>query len=74
MGDGIAYLLSRPGGIQGLSDEPSFSTLTIFAKEEMTVETRTDDYNRLYESNIVDDTVAIVTAPASGFAFLNLYA
>lgn len=73
MADGIAYLLSRPGGIQGIADEPSFSTLTVFAKEEMTVETRTDDYNRLYESNIVDDTVAIVTAPASGFAFLNLY-
>lgn len=74
MGDGIAYVMSRPGGIQGISDEPSFSTLTVFAKEEMTVENSTDTYNRLYDSNIVDDTVAIVTAPASGFALLNLYA
>jgi hypothetical protein len=73
MPDAVAYILSRPGGIEAPVGGPTFSTLTTFALEEMTVEKKTDEDNRLIDSNVVDNVVTVLTAPSSGFAFLNLY-
>jgi len=73
MANAIAYILARPGGLMAPVSGPSFSTITTFAYEEMTVETLRDTDNRLTTMRVTDDMVNVVTAPASGFAFLNLY-
>jgi hypothetical protein len=66
-----AALCSRPGGLIGVSGAPSFSTLTIFAQEEMSVETRRENDNRRTLGRVVDTIVAKLTAPASGILFTN---
>lgn len=72
MGGSIAYLLSRPGGLIAPSSGPSYATLTTFAYEEMTVETKKDTDNRLVTMRVTDDMTNVLTAPAAGYAFLNL--
>jgi hypothetical protein len=71
--DGVAYLTSRVGGLEAPKGGPSFSSVTCFCYEEMTVERKYDPDDRLSKNNVVDDVVALMTAPASCFAFLNLY-
>ena len=71
MNDGVAFLLARPGGLTSKANSgPSFATLMLFIKEEMTVETRDDPDNRRTEGHVVDDVDAVMTAPVSGFYFL----
>lgn len=69
MADGIAYLLSRPGGLVAKGGGPSFSTATLFAKEEMTVQRKHDEYNRLLDVDVVDHVGVGLTSTAAGFAF-----
>lgn len=68
-----AALISRVGGLEGKYGGPSFSTLTVFVydKDDMTVETRRDEDNRVTKGRIVDNFVAKLTAPVSGFLFTN---
>lgn len=71
--DGVAYLLSRPGGLTSkVNLGPNYSTITSFQYEDMTVETQDDDRNRRTEIHIVDDTDEVMTAPVSGFKFENI--
>ena len=69
MADGVAYLLSRPGGLVAKGGGPSFSTVTLFAKEEMTVQRTHDKYNRLLDIDVVDHVGVGLTSTAAGFAF-----
>ena len=70
MADGDVFLLSRPGGIEAVAGGgPSFSTVTMFFKEEMTVETKQDVDNRRWDHRVVDYFDPILTAPVSGFWF-----
>lgn len=69
MGDAVAYLLSRPGGLMSKGGGPSFSTVTLFAKEEMTVQRKHDEWNRLINIHVVDDIGTGLTATAAGFSF-----
>lgn len=46
---------------------PTFSTMTLFVKEDMAVETMTDTNNRRINGRVVDDTAEELTAPASGY-------
>lgn len=70
MGDGVAFLLARPGGlIAKAASGPSFSTVMLFMYEEMTVETMDDDKNRRTEGHVVEDYAPALTAPVSGFKF-----
>ncbi len=73
MPDAVAYILARPGGIEAPAGGPSFSTVTFMAYEEMTVERNVDTWNRLEDDAVVDNGVAVVTSPVSGFSLLNLY-
>jgi len=57
--------VSRPGGLVG-NEGPSFSTLSIFAYEDMTVETSEDPWNRRLKGSVVDNSAIEVTAPLSG--------
>lgn len=70
MGSGIAYLLARPGGLVApAGDGPNFSTVSLFAYEEMTVEEFDDEKERRLEGHVVDDYDVVQTASVSGFKF-----
>jgi hypothetical protein len=56
--------VSRPGGLVG-NEGPSFSTATIFAYEDMTVETLEDPWNRRVRGSVTDNSATILTAPQS---------
>jgi len=65
------FMCARPGSLIGVAGAPSFSTATIFAQEEMTVETLKDTRNRRTLGRTVDTVAAVLTAPASGILFQN---
>jgi len=73
LGNG-AYFVSRPAGLVGVEGANSFSTLQIFAYEDMTVEQFNDPLNRRIEGRVIDNSVAAVVAPVSGFAVLDVTA
>jgi hypothetical protein len=61
-----AYMLSRPGELEGVEGAPSFSTITTFLKEELVVEQKHDRDNRTHKGRICDDTATVVTSGISG--------
>lgn len=65
--DDVVNMVSRPGGITGVYGAPSFSTLTIFAYEEMTIERFDDRKQRRVEGRVVDDIAPELTADVSGY-------
>lgn len=66
---GVACLMSRPGALVNEGGGPSFSSATLFAFEEMTVESLDDERNRRVETHIVEDNDGVLTAPAATFLF-----
>jgi hypothetical protein len=73
MPDGVAYLLARPGGLVAPpGGGPSFSTLSLFLKEDMSVQTFDDEKHRRTEGHVVDDQQPVITASASGFRLTGL--
>lgn len=64
--DNVA-MVSRPGGLEGVGDAPSFSSVTVFLKEEMTIESKHDKDNRRHTGRAVDDYEVVMTAPAASF-------
>lgn len=74
LGNTVAFICARPGGLTGVDGAPSFSTVTLFAKEEMTVETKRDDDNRRTKARVVENIQAKMTAPASGILFTDVTA
>lgn len=69
MADGVAYLLSRIGGLTSRGGGPSFSTVTLFAKEEMTITREHQTRDRFLDVDVVDDVGVGLTATSAGFAF-----
>lgn len=72
MADTVGVLVCRPGSLVKPEDSnaaPSFSSATLFAYEDMTVETKTDTDNRLEKGRVVEDYALVLTAPASAFLF-----
>lgn len=63
--DAVAFV-SRPGGLIGVEGSTSFSTVQIFAYEDMTVENWDDPHNRRIEGRVIDNSVAAIVAPTSG--------
>ncbi|MCP4539914.1 MAG: hypothetical protein GY832_22470 [Chloroflexi bacterium] len=63
------FMAARPGALVGVADAPNFSTCAIFAHEEMTVETLRDAPNRRTMGRVVENLVAVMTAPVSGIIF-----
>lgn len=64
-------LISRVGALEAKipASAPSFSTLTGFMYEEMTVETRNEPDNRRTKGRVVENMTFVVTAPVSAFRF-----
>ena len=52
-----------------MEGSPSFSTFTVFLKEEMTVESKHDRDNRRHLGRVVNDFAAKTVAPITGFLF-----
>lgn len=69
MADTVAYLLARVGGLSARGGGPSFTTCTVFAKEEMTIRRKYQEEDRLHDVDVVDDIGVGLTAPSAGFAF-----
>lgn len=65
------FLCARPGAMTGVEGAPSFSTCTLFAQEEMTVETKLDEDNRRTKGRVVENHTAVMTAAAAGVLFQN---
>lgn len=72
LGSGSAYFLSRPGGLDGLEGASSWSTLTGFFKEEMTVRVKNDPDNRRILGSIVSNYVYQVTEVKAGVRVTDL--
>lgn len=66
-------LISRPGGLEGTYGTKSFSSITMFALEEMTVESLYDSVNRLYLGRVCEDYVFTFTAPAASYLFTQVF-
>jgi len=67
---GYAALVSRPGALVNEGGGgPSFSSITNFVYEELSVETLRDDRNRRVQLSVVLDEVPVLTAPAATFLF-----
>jgi len=66
-----AVMVSRPGELVAKAGGPSFSTITCFAFEEMSVETERDSWNRKTKGAVVDDIDMVMTAPSAGYLFTN---
>lgn len=66
LGNG-AYFVSRPGGLVGLEGAPSWSTLQIFAYQDMLVEQWLDAPNKRTEGRVIDNSVAAITSSLAGY-------
>lgn len=69
---GTCAIVSRPGGLVGASGGPNFSTVVLFAKEEMTTESFDMPKDRYTQLSITEDYVAELVAPVSGVLLTNL--
>ena len=69
LADATPFMCSRPKGLVGQDGSPSFATCSIFASEEMTVETKRDPDARRTLGRVVDIIGVVLTAPSSGFLF-----
>lgn len=71
LGNG-AYFVSRPGGLVGLEGAPSWSTLQIFAYQDMLVEQWLDAPNKRTEGRVIDNSVAVITSSLAGYCIGNV--
>lgn len=69
LGSAKAMLISRIGGLTGVSDAPSFSSIVQFMKEEHTVEREHEKWERRTKLGVTDDFQAKLVAPVSSFLF-----
>ncbi len=68
MPDQTLLVASRVGEMEGIYAAPSFSTLSMFWwQDEMTVEAKRDEWDRLTYGRVVEDTYEAVTCTASGY-------
>jgi hypothetical protein len=63
--DNDLFMVARPGGLTSVAGGPSWSSVQIFAYEEMTVESKDDADNRRIKGRVVDDYDVQVVAPAT---------
>ncbi len=63
---GTVALLARPGSLISQAGGPSFSTIHVWLREDMVVETMDDPNNRKFVSRIVNDYDVDCVAPVTG--------
>lgn len=67
-----AVFVSRPGGLVGVEGSTSFSTVQLFAFEDMTVENWDDPKDRRIEGRVIDNSTSELVAPVSGYLVLDV--
>jgi hypothetical protein len=68
--DATPFMCARKGSLtDGKLGVPSFSTHVMFVYEDMTVEEKHDEWNRVQKGRVVDDVQAQVAAPVTGVLF-----
>jgi hypothetical protein len=74
MGSGVGYLLSLVGGLVGPegSNAGSFSSVSLFMAEEMTVEEKDSSWHRRTKGSVVEDYATAMTATASSVKLVGL--
>lgn len=73
MPDNTAVVLLADGALEQPEGSTSYNTCHIFAYEEMTLETKDDQWNRLVEVSCVMDFDVQIVAPPTGFIITNLF-
>jgi hypothetical protein len=69
-----AWVVSRPGGLEGQAGAPSFSTVQIYYhNKELTVETYDDAEDELTRVYAQENVVEVLPAPRAGFLITNLF-
>lgn len=66
-----AAIVSQKGGLQGQYGVPSFSTVSLYMFEEMTVESKADPDHRRTIGRVVEDFIELVTAAPAGYLITN---
>lgn len=72
LADTTPFITARPGGLVAPTDSqsaPRFSTIALFMYEEMTVESKYDQDNRVEKGRVVEDFDVKMIAGQSGFLF-----
>lgn len=69
--DAKPMLVSRPGELQGVEGSPSFSSISLYFKEEMTVWSKHDTDNRNHKGRVVEDYAVVGTALMAAYLFQN---
>jgi hypothetical protein len=64
-------IVSRPGQLIGFDQAPSFSTVQLYLKEEMTTEEMNDPNNRRVAGRCVDEFIPVATAFLAGYSLTN---
>lgn len=62
---------SRPGALEGVEGAPSFASWTAFIKDEMIVEQKHDQDNKLYTGRVIDTFDFRQTAPLASMIITN---
>lgn len=73
LGNDKAIVVSRVGGLEGVADAPSFSSVVQFMKEEMTVEKVREAIHRRTTGSVVEDFEAKLVAPVSSYLIEDLF-
>ena len=68
--DGTILMISKPGGLEGVEGGPSWSSVMGFFYEEMTVESKYDEENRLYRGRVVSDYIILVSQLGSAATYI----
>ena len=63
---GTVAMLARPGSLISEAGGPSFSTIHVWLREDMTMETQDDPNNRKFTTRIVNDYSIDPVAPVTG--------
>lgn len=74
MPDNVMVVYVRTKGFNKEYGEADFSTFTQFVHEDMTVEMKTDDWDRMIYLRVVDNFDFKITSNRSGFVITNVYA
>lgn len=66
--DNEIMVLARPGDLEGLEGSPDFSTIQMFWwQDELTVESKYDADNRLYQGRVIQDFAMVCPSTLSGY-------
>lgn len=73
MPDNVLIVFIQTAGWNKSYGEADFSTFTQFVHEDMTVEAKTEEWDRLIYLRVVDNFDFQITSPKSGFVITNVY-